>query len=277
MREFDPKLTPSLVAAAVANAERLLGDAEALEARGSFGPAASLTVVALEEMGKALALLSGDQIIRALEEPEPEPRAGEVVEHVVYTTVFDQHAVKKYTIFSWAPALAIHYGRRGPVTAPKSLTPDKLADVVELALRGALSPDAPQDPRGPDAAFRMLARIMPSWLAELEDAQRQYERFRVRGLYVDVVDGKLIDPMNLTAEAIAPLRAFAKGAIGPVKRAAAEGLPPEMITYMAAWVKKYGTTEATKVDRSKVSPPPGGWAEVDRQEKAERRRGGKKA
>ncbi|MCI4347102.1 MAG: AbiV family abortive infection protein [Thermoplasmata archaeon] len=263
-RGFDPESTSALVSAAIANAERLLADADVLELRGSFGPAASLTVVALEEMGKALALRLGDQIFAGIAKAEPEPDPDGKTERTTFTTVFDSHAVKKIIVFSFVPLLSIRYSAEVSATPPVNLEPAKFADAMNLVWRAIQGDASVHAEHGSHAGFQFLMAFLPAWMVQIDTVARQYETLRVRGLYVDVEGAKVIDPLELTADSIRPIRDYSRFAMGVSRRAAMEGLPDPLIALFVDWVQKYGTTEATRVDRSRVPPPPGGWGEVDR-------------
>ena len=244
--EFDPILALPASEESLANAKSLIEESEFLSGRGKHGFAASLLVVALEEIGKAMTLrFIHDTIGKEIESQVVGP--GVEISHRVTTPVFHDHAMKKFMAFIMIPSLGLIQKRveKGSKMAEPSI--DQMMALMGnfksfLEKRGK-DEEPSVSATEEDNGDRLFNQVFLQMMISAGKAAKDYEIIRLKGLYVDILQGKLQKPSNIGVEKYVTLHEYAIAALPIAQNTVSSGYPESVLATMHEWIQKEKTED----------------------------------
>lgn len=238
---FDPAMAFEASEASLENAKSIMEESKALASKGKYGFAASLLVMALEEIGKALTLKLIDELSRHEKELEI-TELGARVERKVTTSVFQNHSVKKFIVFTVIPSLSVYQWWMEEGSQSSGPTKDELLSLMagykSFLERGAKE-EGNKAGTDKDVNRNMIHQIMTQMILLAQKASEDYETIRLIGLYVDVRDGRLHTPSDISMNQYTPMHDYAIAAIPIAEKVILEGYPALILSTMHEWIQKY--------------------------------------
>ena len=245
-RTFDASLNLSVAQASFRNARDLLQTAVEAGSNERFGVGSSLTVVALEELGKALVLRFSSDIDDQASRTDPSPPGAARAVRTT-TSVFDEHTTKKLMLLAIVPWLkARNYSAERGVQVPP-IDAVKIGEWLQ-SLRPAIEGGQPPNHEVSVPGQPALVDFLRSWIASLAFVNRAFERFRLSGFYVDVADGRLRTPNEVTRAGFERLRDYATETTTLVAPVIADGFPADFVAAMWKLAQPYIRVTATYRD-----------------------------
>ncbi len=244
-RRKDEKISPEIAKraaqASIENAQKLMRVAELSANEGIYGVAVSLLIIALEEIGKALTLELMTDLYHYQKQGEL-PRADTRVEHSFTSPIFEEHWLKKFLLFSMIPPLSImQKAGKHHLQLPKEVKEKILASINQFDPARAAKNNA-EGQKLPNQvevhSGKSIQEIMNQSFSNLYATSKEYELLRLKGLYVDIVNGKIRKPADMTAEQFSGLSKYAKESMPVAKNTIEQGYPMAVLDLMSALLLK---------------------------------------
>ncbi len=240
-RRYDPTLNLKLAGAAYQNARSLLGGADLLSASGRYGPAVSLTVTAIEELGKAGVFRMAVDLDRRLGTGDVE---GEVIESVAETPLFDYHLPKKLMGLSFG-ILAAAIRSQPPNVQSERIDPSTVAKLGQVLIETVRGQSPTEEALQETGRHALLTEFIQSYFSQLGTVSRRFEQLRLGGLYVDIRDGEICRPETIRQEEFQSIRIWAEQASAGMEDIVRDGLPSRLLDFLEAWVRAFGMNSSS--------------------------------